>query len=210
MRHGGAGSLAIAIALVWLIAVAGTTVIAYSTAWPVALFTGGDSVVGWGLGFLGGALVLGAWAARTTRSIAMQHVASGDRFRAPWPSHARAVELEALGLLDRRGQPGARASSAGDVLADLRRGERSERSFTIGAPVLLHVALDGPADAVAAIVDVEREHLVELGAARRHATASLAPGAYRVVLERRAVDEDARRATVHAWWLGTEPGTSAP
>jgi hypothetical protein len=194
-------SVAVGIALTWLIALSIAVVVAYSAAWPIALMNGGDPRAGRTVGFVLGALGAGWWAARTTASLLRDHAADGDTFRRPWPLHANVERLVEHRLLDRRRQPGREASWADDLIADLRGGEASERMLVIEAPVVLHVAIDGPSGSSVSFIGVDGgDVLARVDRDARAARIELPVGRWRLVLERPGPN-DGRRATTQAWWI---------
>lgn len=203
MRRGG--NLLAGIAVVCTIALFGALVVAFVVAWPLALFVHGDVVRARSIGFGVGLLGFGAWALRTSISLWGEHRRELDAFRTRWPRTSRGGELEALGLLDRRGQPGRASTGAGSHDVDLRGGERAERVVELREPTCMHLTVQGPADAIARVVDVE---LDERGRAavggRPTATFVLEPGTYRLMSER---TDSAERSPqrVRSWWLGAKP-----
>jgi hypothetical protein len=196
-------SLGVAIVVTWTIAIFGALFIAYVAAFPLALFADGNPVLTRAIGFGIGMLVLGAWALRTSWSLVRDDRADDDVFRAPWPRAARGAELRARGLLDRHGQPGPAALTAGDHVAELRGGERAQRAIVIAEHAELQVVVTGRG-AVARILDSELEERVRAEDDGRPRRVVLEPGSYHSVIER-TEPEDVRRATVHAWWLGASP-----
>jgi hypothetical protein len=199
------GNLLAGIAVVWGIALFGALVVAVVVAWPLALFVQGDVVRARSIGFGVGLLVLGVWALRTSIGLWGEHRRERDVFRSRWPRASRGVELEALGLLDRRGQPGRAATGAGNHDVDLRGGERAERTITLGVATRVHLTVRGPSDALARIVDVELEERGSAAVAGR-ATSSfvLQPGTYRLMTERTDTAER-RPERVQSWWVGAAP-----
>ena len=197
-------SVAIAIGITWSIAFVIAIVVAYMSAWPLALFNGGDPGAGWALGFVLGGAGAGWWALRTTRSLLRDHASDSDVFRRPWPVGANVEGLVEAGLLDRRRQPGPRSSWGNDLTADLRGGERAERMLVADETLHLHVAVDGPEGTTVSFVEVDRgEQLARIvpGSPQRIA---LEPGRWRVVLERPAPN-DGRRGSTHTWWIAEAP-----
>ncbi len=198
-------SLAVGIALTWIMALFAAIVIAYMSAWPIGLFNGGDPAAGWVTGFLLGGLGAGWWAARTTRSLVRDHASDGDTFRRPWPLHANVEALVEQRLLDRRRQPGHESSWGDDLIADLRSGERSERMLVVDTPVVLHVAFDGPEGACTRLVEVDTgAELLRIERDPGWMRVQVAAGRWRLVLERPGL-HDGRRVETHAWWVAEAP-----
>jgi hypothetical protein len=195
-------SLAFGIFVTWSIAVVGAWVIGICAAFPLGLFVGGDVYAARLIGFVLGMLALGAWALRTTASLVRDEQAADDVFRAPWPSAGRGAELRALGLLDRRGQPGPAARASGDHDAELRGGQRAQKGIVLDRTIELRFLVTGT-DALARILDVEQEERVRAIDDGRPRRVTLEPGTYFSVIERTDTG-DPRRAQVHAWWIGTD------
>lgn len=192
-------SLVIGIALTWMIALFMTMIAGYASAWPLALFVGGSPARGWAIGGVVAGIASSIWALRTSRSLVRDHAARHDTFRAPWPASSRQA-LAGLGLLDRRGQPGARAIDSGDVVARLQGGERHERSVRISQPGVWYLAVAGPTGMRARMLTTDDDIGVEAHAGQDVERASLMPGLWRVVVDRPG-NAMQSASDVHAWWV---------
>lgn len=193
-------SVAIGIALTWLVAFVLALVGGYALAWPLALFLGGDPVIGWGVGFFGVGAFGAAWSLRTSRALWRDHVRRSDTFRAPWPRTAARDGLVASGLIDRRGQPGPGSADAGDLVARLAAGDCYERHIASRARHRWYLTVDGPEGSSASILDEARTVFarVEVGAAP--ARVELEAGSWRIELAR-AADRGGGADDVRGWWI---------